>query len=164
MKLFLSLLFSTTLFLQLNAQSDEHNHDEHEHHHHEHKNEIGLALGPVYNSLENEWAPGIHLHYLRFINEKFAFGGGFETILDEHKHITAALAIAYSPLERLTFVYSPGLTSDALDFPEVRFTNHFEVSYEFSVGENLHLGPLAEVAAGQDDLHYMLGLHIGLGF
>ena len=170
MKLLISLLFSSMLFIQVNAQNDEHDHEDHKHeghnhsHHHGTKNELGFALGPVYNALETEWAPGVHLHYVRFVSEKFGFGGGFETILDEHQHITASLAIAYSPINRLTFVFAPGLTSEADDFPEVRFTSHFELSYEFDIKDDIHLGPLLEAALGKGDQHYMIGLHLGFGF
>ena len=40
---------------------------------------------------------------------------------------------------------------------------HFEVVYEFEIGE-LHTGPVAEYAWSPNDAHAMIGLHIGFGF
>jgi hypothetical protein len=34
----------------------------------EHKNHLGLALGPVYIISEDEFAPGMHLHYARLFD------------------------------------------------------------------------------------------------
>ena len=47
-------------------------------------------------------------------------------------------------------------------FHTYRYT-HFEVVYEFEIGE-LPIGPVAEYAWSPNDAHAMLGLHIGCGF
>jgi uncharacterized protein YhjY with autotransporter beta-barrel domain len=43
------------------------------------------------------------------------------------------------------------------------FTTHFEVVYEFEIGE-LHTGPVAEYAWSPNVAHAMIWLHIGFGF
>ncbi len=53
--------------------------------HIDHHNHFGLATGPVYILNESEFAPGLHLHYMRLIeagNGHFGVGLGLEAIFD----------------------------------------------------------------------------------
>ena len=156
--LFFFSLFFTLLVV---AQDDEHA-DDHIHHDH-HKNEIGVANALVYFANEEVTAYGLHIHYIRSIKEtKFGFGLGYERIFDDHKHTTWGVVGSYRPIEGLTFVVSPGLMTEVGE-AEVRFTFHFETSYEFEIG-NFHIGPVAEIAYDPEDIHVSLGLHVGFGF
>jgi hypothetical protein len=129
----------------------------------EHLNHFGVATGPVYIINESEVAPGIHLHYMRlmeFGNAHFGIGLGLEAIFDEHRHYATSINFSYLPIHALTFTVAPGIQVA----PESEdFTTHFEVVYEFEIGE-LHIGPVAEYAWSPNDAHAMLGLHIGCGF
>ena len=129
----------------------------------EHLNHFGVATGPVYVINESEVAPGIHLHYMRLLefgNAHFGIGLGLEGIFDEHRHYATSINFSYLPIHALTFTIAPGIQFA----PESEdFTTHFEVVYEFEIGE-LHIGPVAEYAWSPNDAHAMLGLHIGLGF
>ena len=158
-------IFSTVLLVlfSLGVVAQEEGHpDDHIHHDH-HKNEIGVANALVYFVKEEVTAYGLHLHYIRTLNEsKFGLGLGFEKIFDEHNHITYGIVGSYRPVEGLTFVASPGLMTEE-DNPTARFTVHFETSYEFEI-KNFHIGPVFEVAYDPEDIHVSLGVHVGFGF
>ncbi len=129
----------------------------------EHHNHFGIATGPVYIINENEIAPGLHFHYMRLIevgNAHFGIGLGLEGIFDEHRHYATSINFSYLPIHALTLTIAPGIQFA----PESEdFTMHFEVVYEFEIGE-LHIGPVAEYAWSPNDAHAMIGLHIGFGF
>jgi len=159
-------LFSTfiILFFTLNvfSQTDDHSNEKEEHHEH-HKNEIGIANSPVYFIKEDVFSYSLHIHYIRFISDsKFGIGLSYERIFDEHKHSTYGIVGTYSPIERLNFNISPGLTFEG-DNSEANFALHLESSYEF-VFHDFHIGPALEVAYDPEDYHISLGLHVGYGF
>lgn len=131
--------------------------------HIDHHNHFGLATGPVYILNESEFAPALHLHYMRLIeagNGHFGVGLGLEAIFDEHRHYATSLNLSYLPIHELTLTVAPGIqfAPDSEDF-----TTHFEAVYEFEIG-NVHIGPVAEYAWAPNDAHAMLGLHFGFGF
>jgi hypothetical protein len=47
---------------------------------------------------------------------------------------------------------------------ERRFAVHFGAEYEFELGRSFFLAPEFEIAFAGDDVHIMLGIHIGRGF
>ncbi len=163
--LFKKRLFIVLSFIALNsfAQTAINNENEDHDHHEEHRNHIGLAVGPVYVLHEEEYAPGLHFHYMylfQVANTEFGIGLGLESILDEHRHYATSINLSYLPIHNLTLTVSPGIQFG----PDVEeFTSHFEASYEFNFGE-IHLGPVLEYAYAKDDEHAMLGLHVGFGF
>ncbi len=131
--------------------------------HIDHHNHFGVATGPVYILNESEFAPGVHLHYMRLLeagNAHFGIGLGVEAIFDEHRHYATSLNLSYLPIHALTLTVAPGIqfAPDSEDF-----TTHFEAVYEFEIGK-VHLGPVLEYAWAPNDAHAMLGLHIGFGF
>lgn len=155
---FTILSFTINTFSQVEKHSDEKG----EHHVH-HKNEIGIANSPVYFVKEKVFSYSLHIHYIRYISDsKFGIGLSYERIFDEHKHSTYGIVGTYSPIERLSFNISPGLTFEA-DNPDGSFALHLECSYEFEF-HDFHLGPALEVAYDPEDYHISLGLHIGYGF
>ena len=104
----------------LNAQSKVHDHE----HEHEHAaNEFGLGNFLSILVGEQEYAYGLHIHYLRTIKDsRFGFGIGYEQIYDEHKHRTLGLIGTYRLSQPLilsllqAFYCQPGriTTSDLL--------------------------------------------------
>jgi hypothetical protein len=151
----------------LSAQDEghiEHDHDHHDHHHHHHKNEIGFASAPVYFVNEKEFSYGIHIHYVRTIKDsKFGIGLGYERIFDEHKHNTIGIVGSYRPTENFGINISPGITFEDGEESSTNFAIHLEASYEFAIN-NIHLGPVLELAYDPEDYHISLGFHIGYGF
>ena len=46
---------------------------------------------------------------------------------------------------------------------ETNFTQHFEFYYEFEL-EKFHIGPQFDIGFEDDDIHYMIGIHLGVDF
>jgi hypothetical protein len=158
----ISCIIPFLIFAQTNSEVVKHQDHQGNHHDH-HKNEFGIANAPVYFIKEKIFAYGLHVHYIRSIpNTKYGFGLGYERIFDEHKHNTIGLVCALRPIEKLSFIISPGLTFEDGN-KTGNFACHFETSYEFEI-KNFHIGPAFEVAYDPEDIHISLGLHIGLGF
>jgi len=159
---YIPLVLTVILSLNLSAQTKE-NQESDIHHHAHHRYEIGLAVSPVFLLKEKEFATGMHLHFLRNLpHSKFAFGLGYERIFDEHEHNTFGLEAIYRPVEKLNLSLSPGLTFEkGSSKPDLAL--HTEVSYEFEIGE-FHLGPAFEIAIAPEDIHFSLGIHLGIGF
>lgn len=154
--IFSLIILNTILSISQTESHVGHNHDLH-------KNEIGIANAPVYFLKEKEISYGLHLHYIRNIyHAKFGIGLGYERIFDDHKHSTVGLVFAYRPINRLSFIASPGLTKEVNE-PDLRFGFHIETSYEFEL-KSFHLGPVLEFAYDPEDIHLSLGLHLGYGF
>lgn len=135
----------------------------HNHHHH-HKNEIGVANSPVYMIREKTISYGLHFHYIRSISEsKFGLGAGYERIFDAHGHNTFGVVVSYVPVDKLSFIVSPGVVFENNIRGTADFAMHFETAYEFVI-ENFHLGPVLELAYDPEDIHLSIGMHIGIGF
>lgn len=138
----------------------EHIHDEHAKHH---RYEFGIANSLVYFSSEKEFGYGLHLHFVYHVFEKMGIGLGYEKIFDEHRHNSLGIAFIYRPIHRLNLNFSPGMAFEGPKFEEPRLALHFETSYEFDF-YGTHLGPTFEIAWDQEDIHFSLGIHFGLGF
>lgn len=151
----------------LNAQDHLHDHaiaNTHEHHHSQW--EIGIALGVVPLLDEDELAPGIHLHFLHQVEavNKLMVGFGFENVIDEHTHLTAGVVLNYNIYKGFFVAVSPGVLWVRHDEAwETAYVTHFELSYEFDLGQ-LHIGPIAEYSFSSLDKHVMAGIHLGFGF
>jgi uncharacterized protein YhjY with autotransporter beta-barrel domain len=160
-KFYLALSFLLFLPILAAAQDDKEHREHNEHDHHRH--EIGIANSPVYYVGENAVSFGLHMHYLyNFPHRKIGLGVGFENIFDEHEHRTFGLVASYRPIDRLTFIASPGVTYEG-SMDDYTFALHLETSYEYEFG-NFHIGPVFEVAYDPEDIHISLGLHLGIGF
>lgn len=156
-----SIFFLLFLAISVTVTAQEHGHEEHEHDHHRH--EIGIGNSPVYFVNEKTLAYGLHLHFIYNIpDSKFGMGLGYERIFDEHRHNTMGVVANYRPVENLSLSLSPGLAFEG-GSSESKFALHFETAYEFEL-RNFHLGPVAEVAYDQEDVHISLGVHVGIGF
>jgi len=132
--------------------------------HHHPKNEIGMANSIVHFIGDNKGNYGIHFHYVRKIKKtNFGMGLSYERIFDIHKHSTFGIVFNYTVFEGLNLSISPGLAfEDGSKTPE--FATHFEMSYEFEILDEIHIGPLLEFAKDTEDAHISFGLHLGIGF
>ncbi len=152
--LFISGFFSESMMAQ------------HEEHHHEHHPwELGGALGAVFSIEEKHTAPGIHAHVLRNLGEekKFGVGIGFETILDEHQHLNFGIPVNYNTHRGFIFTATPGVLFKKETDWELNPSVHLETLYEFAF-DHFHTGPMIELALAPNDIHLMLGIHIGFGW
>ena len=145
----------------IKAQSKVHNHE----HDHDHAaNEIGAGNFLSYHIGEQEFAYGLHIHYLRAIeNSRFGFGIGYEQIYDEHKHRTIALIGNYRLLPPLILSLSPGILLPNQENQDFRFALHSELVYEFEF-DHFHLGPTLEFATTFEEFHVGIGLHFAYAF
>ncbi len=131
---------------------------------HYHNNEIGVANSPVYIVGEKEWVYGLHIHYIKNINQsKFGFGLGYEQLFDEHQHSTVGIVGSYHVNNNLHFNISPGVTFEEFEYSNPRFAFHLEATYEFEIG-NFLIGPAMEYAYDIEDTHVSTGLHLGYTF
>ena len=137
-----------------------------EHQHEEHKNHIGFLIGAVYNVTEKHTMLGLGLEYERilpFWDRLLGIGLAGEVVFDEHKHYVVSLLIPVHPTRELTLFLAPGIMFIEKEDSEKRFAIHFGIEYEFEL-EKIFLAPEFEVAIAGDDIHLMLGIHIGFGW
>ena len=139
-------------------------------HTHDHNNEIGMAIGIVPDHEGESNNLGLHLHYIKGIGEHNDFGVGvsLETIFDEHQHNSISLITLYHFKNGLTIAYAPGILfveheDENEDHSEFEFAQHFEIYYEFEL-EKFHIGPQFDIGLEDGEIHYMLGLHLGVDF
>ena len=159
------LLYSVFIFSAINVLAQqEYDQDDHSDHFHK-KNELGGAVGMVFDLNEKEVATGFHLHYMRMFGGKlkrFGIAPGVGFLLGEHQHYALHLMFAYRPLHGWWIAAGPGVTYFE-HHDEWAASGHVETGYEFHAGK-IHFGPVAEYAWAKDDQHIMLGLHLGIPF
>ncbi len=134
--------------------------------HEEHARHAGFLIGSVYNVHEGKWMLGLGAEYevvLPYWNRLVGIGVGVEMVLDEHKHYVISLLLPIHPFDKLTFFASPGVMFIEKEEPGTRFAVHIGAEYEFDLGKYF-LAPEFEAAFAGDDIHLMLGIHIGFGF
>ena len=155
------LLIINTIFVFAQDHSHEHDYD-HEHKHA--KNEFGFSNNLVFNSHENEFAYGVHLHFVKTMgkSDKFGLGLGYERIFDEHGHNSTNLLIMYRPIHHLSINFAPGVIWTDED-AHIKPSLHLETIYEWELG-HFHVGPLLGVAINPEHFHASIGLHIAIGF
>ncbi len=144
-----------------NAQSKVHDH-ENEHVHA--RNEIGIGNYLSFLMGEQDFAYGLHIHYLRTIEDtRFGFGFGYEQIFDEHKHRTLGLIGTFRLSHPLILSLSPGIMLPNQENQDSRFAFHSELIYEFEI-DSFHLGPGLEFATTFEEYHIGVGLHFAYTF
>lgn len=147
---------------QYGVFAQHHKHSDHLHAHPE--NEIGLGNYLSYLAGEQEFAYGLHLHYLRSLDDtRFGAGIGFEKLFDEHGHQSLTIIGTYRITSPLIFSLAPGILFPNPENPAARFVLHMEATYEIEVG-SFHIGPSLEFATTFDEYHMGLGLHVALTF
>ena len=141
------------------GQSADSPHEEHVHH-------VGFLIGPVYNLHEKGTSLGLGLEYERRLpawNRSLGIGVAAEMVFDEHRHYVVSLLTCFHPVRPLTLSVAPGVMFIDRNGSESRAAIHFGAEYEFEVGR-VFLAPEVEIGFAGDDVHMMLGLHIGFGF
>lgn len=135
------------------------------HDHHEHAlNELGIGNSISYLAGEQEYAYGLHIHYLRAIeNSKFGYGLGYEQIFDEHKHRTLGVIGSFRPISPLIVTVSSGVLFPNEENSGYKLALHSELVYEFEIGP-LHIGPAVEFATTLEEYHIGAGFHVGFAF
>ena len=152
------VLFMTTRPLALCQEADPR--------HDEHVNHLGFLIGPVYNLHEKSTLLGLGLEYERLLpvwNSMLGIGMAAEMVFDEHRHYVISLLMCFHPVGPLTLSVAPGLMFIDRNGTESHAAIHLGAEYEFEVGK-VSLAPTAEAGFAGDDVHLMLGLHIGFGF
>ena len=134
--------------------------------HEGHANHLGLVIGPVRNLNENKTILGLGLEYERRLsagNGLFGIGAAAEMVFDEHRHYVVSALVCFHPGGAWTLTAAPGILFIDQDGTEKRAAIHFAAEYEFELGR-VSLAPEVSVGLAGDDVHLMLGLHIGFGF
>ncbi|NIM91912.1 MAG: hypothetical protein GTO17_13305 [Candidatus Aminicenantes bacterium] len=155
----LCLFFASVFNFNVYGQVLDHEHEEHKHH-------LGFLLGSVYNITEEKYMLGLGFEYeyvLPLLDRLFGIGFASEVVFDEHKHYVVSLLIPIHPTRELTLFVAPGIMFIDKEEIERRFAIHFGIEYEFDL-EKIFLAPEFEIAFAEDDIHIMLGIHIGFGF
>jgi hypothetical protein len=150
---------------QLNAQEDQHDHKHHHTDHSDPTNEIGGAVGLVYDFTEEVSGLGLHLHYTRTLKgklDKLGIGGGFEAVFLEHTHYNLSVMAVFRPVHPFWISLGPGIAYFTEE-KQYRASLHVETGYEFEL-KAVHIGPMLEYAFAGGDHHFMIGLHIGFPF
>ncbi len=154
------LFFLTVLTFPAAGQNEDHLHEEHNHH-------LGFLVGSVYNFKEDKIMLGLGIEYehvLPFWDGLIGIGLAGEMVFDEHKHYVISLLIPVHPIREITLFVAPGIMFiDEEDGMERRFAVHFGAEYEFELNK-IFLAPEIELAFAGEDIHLMLGIHIGFGF
>ncbi|MCF8379434.1 MAG: hypothetical protein K9H49_07645 [Bacteroidales bacterium] len=154
------ILFLLSVSVYAQSQNEEHLHEHHEHP----SNEIGIANTLVHFVNENQFAYGLHAHYVYNLKDnKYGVGIGYERIFDEHRHNSIVVIASYSPFHKLNFHLAPGITFEDGKSAELDFGVHIETSYEFEIS-HFHVGPILEFAYHPEDIHLSTGIHFGFGF
>ncbi len=103
-------------------------------------------------------------HVLPFWDGLIGIGLAGELVFDEHKHYVFSLLIPFHPVREFSLFVAPGIMFiDKEEGIERRFAIHFGAEYEFELNK-IFLAPEIELAFAGDDIHLMLGIHIGFGF
>ena len=160
-KIFFVLFLILTLFFNSNLWAKGSNHQLEEHKHH-----IGFLFGSVYNISEEKNMLGLgfeYEHVLPFWDNLFGIGIAGEVVFDKHKHYVVSVLIPAHPTRELTLFIAPGIMFIDRENVERRFAFHFGVEYEFEL-EKIFLAPEIEFGVSGDDIHIMMGIHIGFGF
>jgi hypothetical protein len=131
-----------------------------------HVHHLGFLIGPVYNLHEKSTLLGLGLEYERRLpvwNSLLGIGIAGEMVFDEHKHYVVSLLICFHPAGPLTLSVAPGVMFIDRNGTGSHAAIHLGAEYEFEVGR-VSLAPTAEAGFAGDDVHLMLGFHLGFGF
>ena len=145
-----------------------------------HDNEIAVGLGVLPG---HDFSLGFHAHYIKGIalDNKLGLGLGFETILDNETHNAYNLMCVYrfgSNINGyLSIAYGAGILRSSEHAHEVdhshdeyddevssSFAQHLELVYEINHRQRMCYGPVLDIGFEKDEVHYMIGLHVGYIF
>lgn len=129
--------------------------------------ELGVSAGYVHLVEENEDVLGVHAHLLQRLGQdgirrQLAAGLGAEYLFAEDEHYALMLSVAAYPWRGLVLSVSPGVQwAKHEGETEAEYSTHIEAAYVFPVGE-FDIGPVIDFSWTKDEMHYMIGLHLGV--
>lgn len=129
-------------------------------------NHLGFHFGPLYDLNENRTFPGLGFEYERrlpFADRRLGVGIATEIAFDEHRHYVVSFLTCFHPVGGLTLSFAPGVMFFEHRGLPSRGVIHFGAGYEFEIGKGC-LGPELEIAFAGEEVHLMLGLHLGFDF
>lgn len=131
----------------------------------EHANEIGYAVNLSYFKYEKVFFPQLHLHYSKYLTNFFSLGVGYGGIYDKHFHNTLNLELSFRLYRRLIFTLKPGIAYKKQDAQgRLLYSMGMKTNYEFTLSDEIHIGPMLAIDILQDDVNYLAGFHMGFTF
>lgn len=129
--------------------------------------ELGLSVGYAYLKEEKEEAPVLHAHLMKHLSDEgwlkyFSLGIGVETIFTDERHYGAMVTVAVHPWEHVIIAVSPGVAWEEHEGEtHSSYATHIEAAYVFETS-HYHIGPVVGYSKTEDDVHYNIGVHIGV--
>jgi len=123
--------------------------------------DCSAGAGVVYDPGEKTFAPVIHLHLSKSINEWLGAALGYEVLMGEELQHCIGLTAALSPLSWLSIDLGPALDLPNQISPVFTLAFHSELSLVFRY-KNMQFGPLLDLGLGKNELHLGTGMHLGL--
>lgn len=141
-----------------------------------HENEFAVGIGVLPN---HEMSIGFHAHYIKGIalDNKLGLGLGYETIFDDHTHDSYNLMCVYRFGSNLngffSVAYGAGILRSSENHDEHEdehedkeditssFAQHIEIVYELNHRQRFCYGPVLDIGFDNNEVHYMIGFHIG---
>ena len=140
-----------------------------------HDNELAIGIGVLPN---HGFSFGFHAHYIKGValDNKLGLGLGFETILEDHTHNSYNLMCVYRFGSKingfLSVAYGAGILMSSEESHEEHeedheeeitssFAQHVEIVYELNHKQNFCYGPVLDIGLDNNEIHYMIGFHVG---
>jgi hypothetical protein len=127
-------------------------------------NDFVVGLSQANLTYTREWAPSVHAHYHHYFTYFFSAGLAAESVFASKNFNTVSLEVSLKFADRLVTTFKPGLAIiNPGERAEMLFVTGFEAMYQLKLTDKLFWGPMAGVNVYQNDVHYIMGLHLGLG-
>lgn len=127
--------------------------------------EFGYGVNMSYMRYQKTFAPQLHLHYTRYLTDYFSVGLGYGAIYDELFHNTVNLELSMRFYKRWIATFKPGVTMrNENGRKRTDYSIGISSVYEFSITENIHIGPMVEINMLQNDTNFLAGFHMGFAF
>jgi len=128
-------------------------------------NDLVVGFSAASLRYTREWAPSVHAHYHHYFTYFFSAGVAAESVFASKNFNALSLEVSLKLGDAWVTTFKPGL---AIINPgkqqELLFVTGFETLYQFKLNDRIFWGPMAGVNVYQNDVHYLMGLHFGLGF
>lgn len=128
-------------------------------------NDLVVGFSAASLRYTREWAPSVHAHYHHYFTYFFSAGVAAESVFASKNFNALSLEVSLKLGDAWVTTFKPGL---AIINPgkqqELLFVTGFETLYQFKLSDRIFWGPMAGVNVYQNDVHYLMGLHLGFGF
>lgn len=128
------------------------------------RNEMSYGVNVSYLRFQDAFSPYLSLNYARYLTDYFAVGVGYSGIYDQYFHNIFSGEISLLFNKKLKFSLKPGITFQKYGDTSIMFSTAIAGSYQFSLAEYVHMGPMLEVTLIQSDINYAAGLRMAFGF